>query len=243
MYRKALPFTCIFILLFSPSVLGYFNYFVCKASLSSSNGSLGHELVDIDGNISNGTNGVGYRYRDCLDVCGPGVDTADFQAAAEQVATWLLPYLVLLAQIPLDTDSTIGDFAVVLLSVGTPTLALYSLFLTIINWKWLKNECNVQLNPHDADSPEMAKIIPDIVGRLQQFPVVITDQIRVASVLGISQNRGWWTILRKRFRAKGTHLNVPATVQLFFAFFVFIIAVVVALGKLGGDVSFYTLLI
>src|SRR5438876_850683 len=110
MYLQGLSNFFIVLLVFATSSVA-FDYDSCRSTLS--NTTLTEGLVDIGGRPSNNRSDArGYRYSQCLLVCGGGVDTNEPKVVLETMAAWFLPYLVLLSQIPLQTASTIENIDV-----------------------------------------------------------------------------------------------------------------------------------
>lgn len=215
----------------------HFNLTDCKASLPTNNEIVPLGVTDSDGNpTKTAADARGYLYSTCLDVCGQGVDVADFTTVVQQMTLWFLPYLTLLAQVPFfSEDDKTGDIVIALLTIGTPMLALYSLFVSLFNWKWIKSKCNQDLVVDVVDrNSNMAKILPNILGRLQQFPMIVQDTEILASALAIPENREWWRTLRDHLGDRERRLDASGTAQLFLACIVYIFAVIEALAKLGG---------
>lgn len=212
---------------------GQFNLAHCKASLPT-NGSIADGVVDSDGNQATSVaDARGYSYATCLEVCGSGIDTTtNFTDVVQQVTLWFLPYLTLLAQIPFFTEDKSGDVTVSLLTIDTPMLALYSLFVSLFNWKWIKSQ--KPTSSADDGIASMADILPDILGRLQQYPMTVIDSEMLASAIALRENYDWWVKLREQLRNRERRLDASGTAQLFLAGIVYIFAVVEALAKLGG---------
>jgi hypothetical protein len=208
-----------------------FNLAECEASLQSINApQVSNGLVDGDGNpTQNVSEAQGYTYDACLRICGSGIDTSseNTTAVVGQLTVWFLPYLTLLAQVPFFTEDKTGDIIVSLLTIGAPTLALYSLFLTLFNWRRIKSLMSL------SNQDEMERVLPDILGRLQQYPMTIDIDL-LSSALAFSRNRKWWVKLRLHFRDRSRRLDGSGVAQLFLAGIVYIFAVVEALSQLGG---------
>ena len=207
-----------------------FNLAQCEASLQSINASqIGDGLVvDGNGNLAqNISEAQGYTNRGCQQICGPGIDNSNenFTAVVGQLTLWFLPYLTLLAQVPFFTEDITGDVTVSLLTIGTPTLALYSLFLTLFNWRRIKSL---------TASSGQGEGLPDILGRLQQYPLIIDIDL-LSAALAFPRNRKWWFKLRLHFRDRVRRLDGSGVAQLFLACIVYIFAVVEALATLGGN--------
>jgi hypothetical protein len=88
-------------------------------------------------------------------------------AFVQQMTLWFLPYLTLLAQAPFVTDNKRGDLIVSILTLGTPMLALYSLFISLFHWMWIQDLSTQNLVPNPAKgTPSLAKRLPDILATI-----------------------------------------------------------------------------
>jgi hypothetical protein len=202
-----------------------FNLDNCSASLQNENATSPGRVVNVSGNLA-------YTYNACKDLCGGGFESNNFTVIVQQMTLWFLPYLTLLAQVPFATSTRSGDIMVSILTLGSPMLALYGLFVSLFNWIWIKDFANEHLDKTAQGS--LAEILPDILGRLQQYPMTIGDRNLLASALALPKNRDWWETLRDHLRDRARRLDASGTAQLFLAGIVYIFAVVEAFGKLGG---------
>lgn len=71
-----------------------FNLDNCAASLQNENASSTGRVVNAGGNLA-------YTYNACKALCGGGFDSNNFTLVVQQMTLWFLPYLTLLAQVPL----------------------------------------------------------------------------------------------------------------------------------------------
>lgn len=215
------------------TIAAAFNLNGCAASLPTNNETaLPNGVVDFNGNpAQNVAEALGFTYEYCLYICGPGIDNSNFTDVAGQLTLWFLPYLSLLAQIPFCSEDKIGDITISLLTIGSPTLALYTLFLTLFNWKWIKSLIPTAVREGD----DMERILPDILGRLQQYPMTIdVELVAWALALAPDENLDWWVKLRLHFRDRVRRLNGSGVAQLSLACIVYIFAVEQALANPGG---------
>lgn len=81
---------------------------------------------------------IGTDYDTCRTYCGDSSNSFNWSAFSPQFTGWLLPFLALLAQLPYESDGTWHDFMSLMLTTGSPLLAMYSLTLTILNSRYLK---------------------------------------------------------------------------------------------------------
>jgi hypothetical protein len=95
--------------------------------------------VDSAGNpVLNITDAVGIIYERCIEWCSSAPENFDFPTFSRKFTAWLLSWLALISQLPFNGyNSKEPDLLSVVLAVGSPTLAGYSLALTASNTRWL----------------------------------------------------------------------------------------------------------
>ncbi|KAJ7598937.1 hypothetical protein C8J56DRAFT_1092978, partial [Mycena floridula] len=71
----------------------------------------------------------------CNKVCG-GLSPLSWSIFFQQFTAWLLPWLALISQLPYGARTTRENILSMLLTIGSPTLALYSLAFTVLNGKY-----------------------------------------------------------------------------------------------------------
>jgi hypothetical protein len=157
----------------------------------TTNANLTNNLVGLlDGNgypVSNISDATAISYSLCTSVCG---DVRDFQwpALSQDFSSWLLPYLALISQLPFGAQYRFDDFMSAVLTVGSPVLAGYSLFATLLNSRWI----NLQFR-QSVTYPN-SRLAVSIVSSLQQFPLRL-DSDRFASLVVLPENDCWWKYL------------------------------------------------
>ncbi|KAF8627319.1 hypothetical protein AX14_011364, partial [Amanita brunnescens Koide BX004] len=80
---------------------------------------------------------TGLTYDGCVEYCGPAPVEFNWPTFSQQSTSWLLPWLALISQLPYGTKDTLNNFLAVILTVGSPTLAAYSLVLAVISNRWM----------------------------------------------------------------------------------------------------------
>lgn len=215
-----------------------FNLTTCKEAVTSGQFGLAG-ASDRYGNPFIGTNGSeieGYSYSACVQNCGEGSEYYSFNEFAQQFTLWLLPWLTLLAQIPYSAKALWADAIVLLLTVGSPTTALFSLLVTTYDRLWLKGRCDDIRRYFNIDAED--KTLDDIncvMYSLRQFPVEIEEVGLLASTLAVEKNEIWWAKLRKWFLARRRQMEASAWAQLALSILIYLIAVVPqAFADLGG---------
>ena len=76
-------------------------------------------------------------YDFCVDHCGTGQEPFKWTVFSEQFSLWLLPCLALLSQLPFRVNDKLDNLESMLLTLRSPTLAAYSLALTVLNGWWI----------------------------------------------------------------------------------------------------------
>ncbi|KAJ7025574.1 hypothetical protein C8F04DRAFT_1223272 [Mycena alexandri] len=103
--------------------------------------------------------------------------------------TWLLPYLALVSQLPFGANNRLDNLLSMLLTVGSPTLAAYSLALTVLNGHWIAQRFS-------ALSYNNVRSAVKILSGLQQSPLhVKADDPLLASLVVLHANDNYWETL------------------------------------------------
>ena len=152
----------------------------------------------------------GISYSSCKTLCGSPVyrNGYDWNALSQGLTSWLLPWLALTAQLPFETKDKQTNFMVLLLALGSPSLSIFSLVLTILNSRWINQifrhvrEDNKGLRP---PSPLQTKAIKDarvILMEIQHIPIQIINgpSREFAQLIVCPENWTWWPALRKEIQ-------------------------------------------
>jgi len=70
----------------------------------------------------------GLRYPQCESICGNGWQRHEWSEISAGLAAWLFPWLVLVSQLPFQTDGIPQDIFSAFLVIGSPIIAMYILF-------------------------------------------------------------------------------------------------------------------
>jgi hypothetical protein len=93
------------------------------------------------------------------------------------------------SQLPFGANNRLDNLLSVLLAVGSPTLATYSLALTVLNGQYI-----AQRFAH-IEYPNVRNAV-QILSSLQQAPLqVVTDESLLASLIVLHENDEWWSEL------------------------------------------------
>jgi len=157
----------------------------CLVSINNSTTLTGK--TDHHGNPLPPTSNVtAITYDLCVSECGTGQEPFKWTIFSQQFCTWLLPWLALLSQLPFGANDKFDNLESMLLTLGSPTLAAYSLALTVLNGRWITQLFSKYRYPN-------AKNAVRILSDLQQSPLrVNTDDVHLASLIMLPQNDAWW---------------------------------------------------
>ena len=120
---------------------------ILKNATIPSNPNFTPVFVDAFGYIvpRNQTCGVDYPcgvdYRTCVNYCGSSSTPATWSTFSPQFSAWFLPFFAFVAQLPFPTLTTWDYIMSVLLMMGSPALAAYSLILSLFGNRWLRKHC------------------------------------------------------------------------------------------------------
>ena len=93
-------------------------------------------------------------YLDCVAYCprGGGREPFNWLIFTSQIAAWLLPWLSLVSQLPYGAEFKVDNLMSMILTVGSPTLAAYSLIITCLNGSYVASRFSdiIYPNSHQA---------------------------------------------------------------------------------------------
>ena len=224
-----------FLALFFISATASPNFAQCLASFKELNITEGG--TDCDGRpVVNSTDAVGLDYTACVQYCGTEKESFDWTAFSQQFSAWLLPWLALLSQLPFGAKSRLDNlisgrfpcglyqFTVpinspVILTVGSPTLAAFSLALTAINTRWATNRFSSIKYPNSRNAAKALVY-------LQQVPLHLTTHGGLlASLIVLPENDDWWECLVDRLEHTHTW-TIAAATSIAWVIIAFVLAVI-----------------
>ncbi|KAG6843856.1 hypothetical protein H0H87_012351, partial [Tephrocybe sp. NHM501043] len=137
-------------------------------------------------NISDAT---AITYELCTRACGSGSAAFKWSAFSQEFTSWLLPWLALVSQLPFGSEDHLENLISMLLTVGSPTLAAYSLALTVLNIRWIAQRFSSYSFPNTHQAVR-------ILSSLQQSPLQINkDNSLLSSLIILPSNDNWWNEL------------------------------------------------
>ena len=228
-----LQYTC------SRSAYAY-NFSACQSeALSGAYGLDG--LVDQYGNPVSFLNQTeGLRYQQCLEYCDNGIEVNNWATISDQVTGWLLPWLALTAQLPFSTTDRWQDLRSVLLVVGSPILAMYSLLLSLFNAEWAKDKCDrvARSVPQGTGVRDHMNDVGLALAACQHVPLEINEDMLLCSIR-LKENEQWWEDLSKSLRNMGRGFPASLWAQMGLAAVSFAITIVNAFSSVGGFVPLW----
>jgi hypothetical protein len=121
------------------------------------------------------SNATAITYDLCVSQCGAGQEPFQWTAFSQLFSSWLLPWLALLSQLPFGANDKLDNLESMLLTLGSPTLAAYSLALTVLNGRWIAQLFSTYRYPNVKNAVR-------ILNSLQQSPLrVDTDGVLLAA--------------------------------------------------------------
>lgn len=183
---EALPFASLILLLCLFPAIGALAFDQCLTTIRQlPNGTEG--LVDNRGNPVNiSINATAITYDLCNASCGLGSSPFQWSVFSQQFSAWLLPWLALLSQLPFGTLYRSDNVMSMVLTVGSPVLAAYSLALTVLNTQWIARRFS------EFKYPNVGRAIR-VLSSLQQVPLEISEKYgMLASTVVLPENDTWW---------------------------------------------------
>ncbi|KAJ7916191.1 hypothetical protein B0H13DRAFT_1998538 [Mycena leptocephala] len=173
--------TCLW-LAFIPVVLGSVNFDICLAEVQSGKWGLTGGTDNIGRPVSNISQATAITYELCVKACGSGPEPFVWNLFSQQFRS----YLALVSQLPFGSNHRLDNLLSMLLTVGSPTLAAYSLALTVLNGHWIAQRFAGVSYPNARNAVR-------ILSSLQQSPLnVNADDSLLASLVVLHANDEFW---------------------------------------------------
>ena len=207
--------------------------------------------VDYNGMpVTDSGDAVGLTYEACVDWCGTGKESFNWSVFSQQFSAWLLPWLALVSQLPFGAGNRLdnlisGEFhpaaisvfyqlshhyLPVTLTVGSPTLAAFSLALTAINTYRTYDRFSTISYPNRGNAARALVY-------LQQVPLHITTRDGLlASLIVLPENDEWWECLVDRLEQTHTW-TVAAATSIAWVVLAFAFTIVDSFMNLGKNVN------
>ena len=137
---------------------------------------------------------TGLSYTGCYKYCGTVQEPFSWAVFSQEYSAWLLPYLALLSQLPFGARRRMDNLMSAVLTLGSPTLAGYSLYLTLLNGRWVKDHLFAGV---DYPSATVRHSVVRVLNSLQQVPLRVYPgkSARFESLVVHPANDNWWITL------------------------------------------------
>ncbi|KAJ7136746.1 hypothetical protein C8R44DRAFT_767806 [Mycena epipterygia] len=188
----------------------------------------------------------GITFKACQENCGIGIlrQSVEFSSSAITIATWLLPWIALIAQLPFEASGWM-DLLSGFLSVGSPALAAYSLALTTFNRQYISRKFR---KLRDRAEQEMHKQYHRIFERIdaaafilqeaQQCPMRANQRNgEIASLIVLNDERidNFWKIAAKDLKNTRRGFTYSFLAQVLLAFLTCLISFIAAVHDSLGS--------
>ena len=148
----------------------------------------------------------GISYSSCKVLCGTSDNFDDYSwnFLSQGIGSWLIPWLALSAQLPFETKNKTTNIAALLLILGSPALAAYSLALTLLNARRVNRKFrHVREENQWLHHPLQTKAIKaarSILIETQHVPIQIWNGRRreISQLIVHPENWSWWCSLRRK---------------------------------------------
>ncbi|KAG1773272.1 hypothetical protein EV702DRAFT_1244209 [Suillus placidus] len=148
-------------------------------------------LLNGDGDpVSSVSDVTSISYSMSTSHCGTGQEPFQWSVFSQEFSAWLLPNLALISQLPFGAQYRLDNPMSAVLTVGSPTLAGYSLFITLLNSRWINRRFD-----RSVDYPN-SRFALSVLSSLQQVPLRLhPDRVRLPSLIVLPENDSWWKCL------------------------------------------------
>jgi hypothetical protein len=182
--------------------------------------------TDANGNpLSNISDAVGITYALCKTACETGPEPFAWTSFSQKFSSWLLPSLALLSQLPFGAGDMFENLTSVVLAVGSPTLAGYSLILTALNGLWVAQRFS------DISYPNVDRAFRIMIN-LQQAPLnIINEHGLLQSLVVLPENDKWWEELAVWLDFTHTW-SISAAASIIWVFLAYLFTVIDAFSSL-----------
>ena len=191
--RLFVRFVAIITLVFWPAAVvgNSTNFSACLANVQAGLYGVGLDVggTDNHGHPVNVSVATALTYELCTKACGASQEPFNWNVFSQQFGAWLLPWLALVSQLPFGANDNLDNLISMLLTVGSPTLAAYSLILTVLNGRWVARRFLGYTYPNVRNATR-------ILSSLQQSPLEIETELGLlASLIVLHENDKWWSEL------------------------------------------------
>lgn len=235
-------FISLFVLfsLLSGTVLGgspldpHARFDLCKADFLNQTDPTG--AVDIHGHpVASIDDAQGMNYATCYSRCGDGWQRDPWLSISAYLATWLIPWIALVGQLPFQTRSWIHDCLSASLMIGTPILVMHSLIITLRNSLWIHKRCREE-EVVDRNDERQMKNVAFVLSTCQQIPLKIQNREHLAYSIVHRRNERWWGDLASHLRDTARVMPESLWPQMLFVLVTYGFTLSAGFSVVGGEV-------
>ncbi|KAJ7861928.1 hypothetical protein B0H13DRAFT_2204331 [Mycena leptocephala] len=168
------------------------NFDQCLATIKTNDTLWRTGGTDRNGNlVADSSLVVGMTYAMCVTQCGTAPEAFKFPSFSTQFSSFMLPFLALTAQLPFGAPDHIDNFSTIMLTIGSPTLAIFSLMITTLNSRWIKARFERIAYPNSNQAVIILDNLQESLLRVNKTS--LDGQIPLlASKIVLPQNDQWW---------------------------------------------------
>ncbi|EIW75036.1 hypothetical protein CONPUDRAFT_66882 [Coniophora puteana RWD-64-598 SS2] len=170
-------------------------------------------------------------YTVCTNWCGSGDESFEWTNFSQQFSAWLLPYLALLSQLPFGARYRSDNLMSAVLTAGSPTLAGYTLFCTMLNTRWISQSFeSVRKFPNTAQAAR-------VLSNLQQVPLRVNPHsAMLSSLVVLPENDQWWSEFSESLNYKNTW-SISAAVSIAWVIVAYALTVADSLANVNDNID------
>ena len=201
-------------------------------------------LLDQNGRpTSDATQAWGIGAESARILCSSTPMDFDWIFFAGSLTALLIPWLVLASQLPFGTKNRKTDLLAMLLALGSPAVAVYSLTLHVLNSRWISRAfgevIDIDGSGKESQGVSAMKAARTIFIQTQHFPIQIYNRPdrEIAQLIVESENVSWWTDVLCEIQGMRQTWNYPLYAQVGSVFVIQILAIIVYLQTASQDTS------
>jgi len=174
-------------------------------------------------------------YTGCHKHCGGGQEPFSWTVFSQEYSAWLLPYLALLSQLPFGARRRSDNLMSAILTLGSPALAGYSLYLTLLNGRWVNDQLFSSVN---YPSAAVRQSVVRVLNGLQQVPLRVHPgrSARFESLIVHPDNDDWWTTLAAELDYSHTW-SIASAVSITWVVIAYLLTVVDSLSNVADNIN------
>ncbi|KAE9382848.1 hypothetical protein BT96DRAFT_1027489 [Gymnopus androsaceus JB14] len=225
-----------------PTLAVFITLYLCGSTFASTNfdqclqdiqaGKFGPNAgVDNSGRPVPYQNATAIPYEICVIACGGGPEPFSWSDFSNQFGAWLLPWLALLSQLPFGANDNLENLISVVLAIGSPVLAAYSVALTVLNGRWIARRFSGSTYPNTYYAVRT-------LSSLQQAPIALerTRATLLASLVVLPENDDWWKELLEHIEYTHTW-SISAATSIAWVLIAYIFTVIDSLSDVQQSVE------